>query len=252
MPAYYDSFDYPAYWIGREYEHRSEIIALKAFLLRIRKIKTILEVGTGFGRLTPTYIFRARRVILSDPSSKLLKIAKDEFRNHKNIKYLHTSLENLPNKVRHGSCDLLIMIRVIHHIKNLDQAFKNIGRLLKSRGYLIFEFANKRHWKAIFQEFLKGNLTFPFDIFTTDIKTEKGRRQTILPFLNFHPDQIDRMLLNHGFEIIEKRSVSNIRSTFLKRILPVELLVFLDKISQRILSNIDFGPSIFILARKVG
>ena len=75
MGAHYDSYDYPAYWQDRDYEHNSEIEAIKAFLGKIPEINNILDIGTGYGRLTPTYSFRAKKIILSDPSSKLLSKA---------------------------------------------------------------------------------------------------------------------------------------------------------------------------------
>jgi hypothetical protein len=53
MPAAYDTYDYPSYWEGRDYEHGSEEIAIKGFLNRIAKIKTALEIGAGYGRLVP-------------------------------------------------------------------------------------------------------------------------------------------------------------------------------------------------------
>ena len=98
MSAAYDTFDYPGYWIGRDYEHKSEVIALKALLQKIKRIKTILEVGAGFGRLVPSYAFRAKKIILSDPSSKSLKIARGAFSGKKSIKFIHSCLENLPAK----------------------------------------------------------------------------------------------------------------------------------------------------------
>ena len=64
MPAAYDSFDYPSYWEGREYEHNSELIALRRLISLIPKIDTLLEIGAGFGRLTPEYLYRAKRIIL--------------------------------------------------------------------------------------------------------------------------------------------------------------------------------------------
>jgi len=250
MSAAYDTFDYPSYWIGREYEHKSEVFALKQFLAKIRQVKTILDVGTGFGRLVPFYSFRAKKLILTDPSSKLLKLAREAFRFKKNLKFIHSSLENLPGRISKNSIDLIIVIRVIHHIKDIDAAFKIFGLLLKNRGYLILEFPNKSNWKASIRHFLKGDLTFPIDLATTNLS--RRRKAKTLPFLNFHPDRIDEIIREYGFEVVEKRSVSNIRSTLAKRIFSPDFLVYLDTLSQKTLSLINFGPSIFILARKRG
>lgn len=252
MSAAYDTFDYPGYWIGRDYEHKSEIIALKAFLQKIKKIKKILEVGAGFGRLMPSYAFRAKKIILTDPSAKTLKMAREAFGKRKNIKFIHSSLENLPSKIHPNSVNLVIMIRVIHHIKDIDTAFRIIHKMISPNGYFIFEFANKKHIKARFKEYLKGNFSFLKDQTTKDIRSLKSIKKGTLPFLNYHPDKIKDVLTQYGFEVIEERSVSNIRSTFLKNIFSTDLLVSLEKILQRPFSYIDFGPSIFILARKRG
>jgi ubiquinone/menaquinone biosynthesis C-methylase UbiE len=250
MSAAYDQYDYISYWIGRDYEHKAEVLALRAFLKKIKKIKTILEVGAGFGRLAPTYSYRAKKVILSDPSGKTLKVARDTFSNKINFKYIHSSLENLPNKLRAKSVDVIVMIRVLHHIKDLNLAFKIIHRTLSDNGYLIFEFANKTHVKATIKNLFKGNFLFKSDRSTMDIRSRKSIKINALPFLNYHPDKISEILLTSGFEVIETRSVSNLRNSFLKKILVTDILVAIEKILQKPLSYFNFGPSIFVLAKK--
>lgn len=252
MSAAYDNYNYTSFWIGREYEHKSEVVALRAFLHKIHKIKTILDVGGGYGRLVPNYLFRARKAILSDPSSKLLKIARETFKGEKKLNFIHATLSTLPSKIRRHTIDVVVMVRVVHHISNLDVAFEDIGKLLKPHGYLIVEYANKRHLKATIKEMLGGNFMFPFDVEPVDIRSEINKKDKTIPFLNYHPDTIDALLEKHGYQIIEKRSVSNIRSTFLKSVLPVDFLVTLDRFTQRLFAGIAFGPSVFVLARKKG
>lgn len=252
MPAAYDTFDYPGYWIGRDYEHKSEVIALKSFLQKIKSIKTILEVGAGFGRLVPTYSFRAKKLILTDPSSKTLKIARDAYRDKGNIKFIHSSLENLPTKIRPSTIDLVIMIRVFHHIQDIDKAFDIIRRMISPNGYFIFEFANKRHVKAAIRELFRGNFSFFYNTSTKDARSLRSIKNKAILFQNYHPEKINQMLRIHGFEVITTRSVSNIRSPFLKTVFPTDLLVAIDGLLQKPLSYLNFGPSIFILARKRG
>lgn len=249
MTAAYDSFDYPAYWSDREYEHKSELVALDSFLGEIKKIDTIMDVGCGFGRLFLNYSYRAKKIILSDPSSKLLRIAKETFQKRKNVKYVLGNLQNLPKKLR-AKADLVIMIRVIHHIDNADKAFSSLYKLTNKKGYLILEFANKRHAKAVIGNLIHRNFSALFDTDTKDIRSAKNRKDTTLPFLNYHPEIIENLLEKHGFEIVDKRSVSNIRIPFAKSVLPLELLLGIEKLLQRPLAYLDFGPSIFVLARK--
>ena len=248
MAAAYDTYDYPSYWEGREYEHGSEIICLKAYLDRIPKIKSLLEVGTGFGRLTPTYFYRANKIILSDPSAKLLKLARERF-THKKVRFIQSKVENLPGKIRGKSIDVAICVRVLHHIKDLKLAFSVTRRLLKKDGYLILEFPNKCHSKATIAEFLRGNFTFLLDIFPKELKSSKSRKKT-LPFLNYHPDLIKEELTSQGFKIIESRSVSNVRSVALKKVLQTNILLSIERYLQKPLAKINFGPSIFVLAQK--
>jgi len=249
MPAAYDTYDYPAYWHSRRYEHESEILAIKHFLQKIKRAESILEIGAGYGRLTSSYLFRGKRIILSDPSAKLLGIARKKHKSKK-VRFIQSKLENLPKKVRASSCDMVIMVRVLHHIEDIDNTFKVINRILKDRGYFILEFPNKRHFKATFSEFIKGNFTFPLDIFPKDIRCAKNLKKNTLPFINYHPDHIARRLESSNFEIIEKLSVSNLRSPLFKRVMPIEFLLFLDQFLYRLFSFFNFGPSIFILARK--
>lgn len=250
MAAHYDTYDYPSYWIGREYEHEAEVVALKDLLQKIPKIDTILEVGAGFGRLTPCYLFRARKIILSDPSSKLLAIARDTFKERKNVKFIQSSAENLPQRLSKESVDLIILVRVFHHLKNPNNFFNVCSLLLKKNGYLILEFANKEHLKANLKEFFKGNFTFPLDIFPKQIGRLKRKKKNTLPFLNFHPEIVKHELRQRGFEIKEGRSVSNIRSAFFKNLLANKSLIAIESVLQRPLYLISFGPSIFLLAQK--
>ncbi|MFH1971769.1 MAG: methyltransferase domain-containing protein [Patescibacteria group bacterium] len=252
MSAHYDTYDYPSYWEKRVYEHESEIIALKALLLSIKKIDSIIDIGSGYGRLTQTYLHRGKKVILTDPSLKLLSIAKNTFKNIKKVKYIQSKAETLKGKIKPKSIDLAIMIRVIHHLDSPEEVFKIVNKLIKPGGYLILEFANKRHGKAVFKEMCKGNLTFLLDIFPKDMRSSKSIKKKTIPFTNYHPDSIIKMLSDSGFKIIDKRSVSNIRSTRIKKSIPLNSLLKIEELLQKPLSYINFGPSIFLLARKKG
>ena len=252
MTAHYDTYDYPSYWEKRDYEHESEIIALKALLSKIQKIDSIIDIGAGYGRLTQTYLHRGKKIILTDPCTRLLSVAKNKFKDAKKIKYIQSKAETLKDKIKAKSIDLAIMIRVIHHLENPENVFKVVNKLVKPGGYFILEFANKSHGKAVIKEIVKGNLTFPLDIFPKDIRSDQSKKKKTIPFINYHPDSIIKMLQDNGFKIIDKKSVSNIRSTKIKKTIPLRNLLKLEELLQKPLSYINFGPSIFILARKKG
>lgn len=252
MPAAYDNYDYPSYWVGREYEHQSEYLAIKKFLTKISIINRVVEIGAGFGRLLPAYKHRSKKIILTDPSAKLLSLAHKKYSKFKNIDLVQSKLENLSHKKGLGKFDLAIMVRVLHHIDDIDLAFKIVNKLLVNRGYFILEFPNKNNIKANLRNIIKGNLTYSLDIFPIDLRSKKHIKKGTLPFINYNPDQIFEKLIENDFELIETRSVSNIRSTLLKRIFPLSTLIDLEKILQIPFAKILLGPSIFVLARKRG
>ena len=86
--------------------------------------------------------------------------------------------------------------------------------------------------KLVLEVYQKGDFTYPLNIFPIDIRSKKHIKKKTLPFINYHPDQILEKLKQYNFEIIEIRSVSNIRSTLLKRLFPVHTLIDLEKILQ--------------------
>jgi len=247
MTSPYDTYDYPSYWKNREYEHKAELLAMETFLKEIPKIKTVIDIGSGFGRLVPGYAFRAKKIILADPSSRSLVLARQSYADSPKIEFLQSCLENLGPKLGRKKADLVILVRVLHHLKNTQEAFKTIAKLLAKNGYLILEFANKSHLKSTLSEFLKGNFTFPLDIFPKNVgRSKKG----YLPFKNFHPGDIADQLSRSGFKIIDRLSVSNIRSAFFKKHFSQAALLACERRLQRPLSFINFGPSIFILCQK--
>lgn len=252
MPAAYDNYDYPSYWKGRNYEHQSEFIAIRKLLNKIPVVNKSIEIGAGYGRLVPSYIFRVKKILLTDPSAKLLSISMKKYSKNKKIDFLQSKLENLKDKKRASSFDLCLMVRVLHHIKDIDNAFEIVSKLLIKGGYFILEFPNKNHLKANIRHLLKGDITFPINIFPVDLRSKKHIKKNTLPFINYHPDQIIEKLKENNFEIIETRSVSNIRSTFLKKMFPIHTLLDLEKYLQIPLAKMNFGPSFFVLARKIG
>ncbi len=252
MGAYYDTYDYASYWDSRQYEHESEVIAIKAFLNRIPAISRAIEIGGGFGRLIPYFSFRAKTVFLSEPSGKLLSLAREKLAELKNVNFVQSRLETLTKKFKRNSFDLIVMVRVMHHIPNEKEVFSTINYLCAPNGYLIIEFANKIHFKALISNLLKGNLGFIGNRETIDTRSEKSKKAKTIPFVNYHPLTMVKGLEKNGFNVIDIRSVSNIRSPFIKKHIPKQVLLSLENALQKPLSYIYFGPSIFILAQKKG
>lgn len=246
MVAPYDSFDYPAYWIGRGYEDDAERIALNCFFKKIGKIDSFLEVGGGFGRLIPVYQNYARKIILTDPSESLLSLAREKFQEKIEIRKAVLPVLPFPD----SSFEAVSLIRVAHHLADLNPTFKEINRVLKPGGYFILEFANKVHFLARIKALLKGDFSFASSLKMVDKRTEKTLKENKILFLNHHPKSVFENLIGAGFVIVDFLSVSNLRHPVVKSLLPIRLMLIIESIEQRLFSKLYFGPSIFVLARK--
>lgn len=245
--AYYDDteFFYDQFWSGRQYEHESELLALKK-VVGNRKLRVTVDIGGGFGRLTRWLVAHSQKVYLVEPSAKMRGLAKKYLKKFEQVVICPGSAQdtNLPVEC----ADLVIMVRVLHHLPSPAAALVEAGRILKPKGLLVLEFANSLHIIARVKSWFTGRPIIPS--FVERRGVENIAADTI-PFVNHHPVTMQKLLVRQGFKVMQILSVSNLRSLFLKKILPLPILLTLESITQSLLSNIYFGPSIFILAQRL-
>lgn len=248
--AHYDLFDYFSYWQGRDYENKAEEIAIGKFLAKIplKTRESIVDIGAGFGRLGTIYAPLFKQCLLIDPSEKNLNKGRRLLKKFTNIKFKKGRAQALP--AGESLFDAALAVRILHHIGKPGFAFKEIHRVLKPNGFFILEFANKNHFRARMRSILKGDFSFTKDYASIDQRSPQAISQGKIPFLNHHPEQIKRLLEKTGFEIIASLSVSNFRWTPLKTIIPTDLLLKLESVSQKPLTKFSFGPSLFYLCQK--
>lgn len=238
------NYDYTKYWDGRDYENASEFLALKKLLPKnFNSDGKVIDVGGGFGRLLPILKEKFSDVTIFDYSQKLLDSAKENAHNLKiEIKTVKGDVNEISNLVD-TKFDCVTMIRVSHHLDDLEKVFLQIKDILSEEGFFILEIANKVHFKSVLSNFFKGN----FRYFSRDSVSVATKSVT---FLNHHPKKVEEILENTGFLIEKKLSVSNFRHPIFKNILPSKLLLFCENAMQKIGVPIYFGPSIFYKIRK--
>lgn len=233
------TYDYTKYWEGRDYESQAEFIALKKLLpLDFKENKSVIDIGGGFGRLLPIFSKLFGDITIFDYSQKLLDKANENASNQGlKINTVVGDVNNVSSLVnRKYSC--VSMIRVSHHLDDLGHVFEEVGKILEDDGIFILEIANKMHFKSVLSNFLKGNFKY-FSKEWVSIATKD------VTFLNHHPKKIEDLLDTAGFKVVKKLSVSNLRIPYVKKVLPIKVMVSMENIMQDMLSSFYFGPSIF-------
>ena len=235
----YDGYDYAAFWKGREYEDKADKMAVSELLSRIPgSLGSVADIGGGMGRMVGLYASRADKITIVDPSKEQLEYAKKAAVGGIDAAFVVGSAEDMPSPDK--SFDTVICVRVFHYVKDPERAIREMYRVMKPGRYLILEIPNKKHFKNRVRNLFERSR--PIDM-------------TILAdgaFINHVPDEISLILTTVGFNILAKKSVSNFRWPFLKRVLPISLMLFMEKHIQGPLARIWFGPSAYFLAQKHG
>lgn len=151
-------------------------------------IRNAIDIGCGGGRYSKYLASKNIKTLAIDKNTEMFKYCKEE--NNKNIIYKYGRMSKIEEKDE--EFDLAISIGVIHNATSVNeykQSFKEIYRVLKSKGYSIISI-------------------FTNDIITPDLAKMKekylyeieGRPSMIL----MGKEQIKQILLEIGFEVIKE------------------------------------------------
>jgi SAM-dependent methyltransferase len=237
----YEGSDYQTrFWDkgGREYEDRSESIALKRLLPKRGKL--LLELGAGAGRNTLRY-HGFERIVLLDYSRSQLRQAQKFLGFSRRFIYVAADIYRLP--FVDGLFDGATMVRVLHHMADAPAALRQVRNVLQPGACFILEYANKRNLKSIMRYWLHLQTWNPF--------TPESVEFAPLNF-DFHPRSLRALLMSLGFHIEKTLAVSYFRIGLLKRTIPPSLLAGLDSIFQWTGAVGEFSPSVFLRARAIG
>lgn len=233
----YEGSDYRTeFWgQGREYEDLAERIALRKLLPPSGE--RLVEIGAGFGRLADLY-GGFRQVILLDPARSMLREAQERLGRGGQFIYVRGVVHNLP--LVDSACDTVVMVRVMHHLRDVPQSLGEIARTLASAGAFVCEYANKRNLKAIGRYLLRRQEWSPFAPEPVEFAP--------LHF-DFHPDWMAERLREAGLTCERELAVSTFRLPLLKQIVPARVLAALDSALQSAGGRCKLSPSLFLRAR---
>jgi len=223
---------------GRDYEDLTERIALRRLLPP--RGRRIVHLGAGYGRMT-NELGGYDRVVVLDYSRTMLRDAQARLGTGERYIYVAADIYHLP--LADGSCDAAAMERVIHHMADVPAALAEIRRVLAPGAPFVLEYANKRHLKAIVRYGFKRQTWSPFDLQPVEF---------VRLNFDFHPAYMARCLREAGFETRRRLALSYFRIELLKRMVPVLLLVLLDRLLQPTGQIAPYSPSVFTLNYATG
>ncbi len=244
VPVSYENYDYSFFWRGRDYENEADKIAVARLFSKIRGPReSLVDLGAGIGRMTPLYEKEWDELVLLDSSEQQIGQAKKNVSRGERIKFIRGTVQDIPSG--DSIFDAALCVRTFHYVADAAGTVSEIKRILKPGGYLLLEIPNKLHFKNRFSSFFGSKREMLAS--ANPINLAAAGNTT---FLNHNPKTILKILRTHGFRSVSTLSVSNFRSGLLKKTLPLSLLLWLEKHSQRILAPLWFGPSIYFLVRK--
>jgi ubiquinone/menaquinone biosynthesis C-methylase UbiE len=202
------------------------------------KNKKILDAATGTGRFAIYLAEYGAKVTACDLSEKMLRIGKSKAAKNKiTVKFEKGNVEKLPYPME--DFDFVIAIRILMHLQNPEKGLKEMKRVLKKGGYIIFEIPNK------ISPWTKLNMIFK-------IKRKKIKK--------FHPNyspkkftylEIKNMTEKLGLEITDMRSFFWIPETiyYICPNILIPVIEKIEKISNKILPK-RFSEHIFFKVKK--
>ncbi|MBQ7802581.1 class I SAM-dependent methyltransferase [Candidatus Saccharibacteria bacterium] len=241
LVADYNGYDYKKiFWEdgGREYEDLADRMAIRKLLPD--SMDDFVDIAGGYGRLADEYLGRAKTCTIFDYSKTELADAKKKYGDR--IKTKAGDIYSLPFKDE--EFDGLMMIRATHHFADMPKVISELYRVMKPGGVAVIEVANKKTLPKMFRYWFKKSEINPFDREPSYLKD--------LNMYNYHPKYIENLFKKQGFKILKVLSVSNFRSTRLKKLFGTKRLSRLEKGAQSALAPIRFAPSIYYKLEKPG
>ncbi|MGD8998389.1 MAG: class I SAM-dependent methyltransferase [Anaerolineae bacterium] len=222
---------------GREYEDGAERVALR-HLLPPRGHR-LIDIGGGYGRLASLYR-DYDEVVIFDYALSQLRQAQELWGNrgpsgHPRYIYVAGDFYKLP--FAPGLFDTVTMVRTLHHAADAPTVLRGVAEILVPGGTLVLEFANKRNLKAILRYLVGRQAWSPF---------EREPVEFVALNFDFHPAWVEEQLAQVGLRIQQRRAVSTFRLGLLKRLVPTDILVALDRLCQPAGGLLPLSPSVFV------
>jgi SAM-dependent methyltransferase len=97
----------------------------------------VIEYGAGTGTISRLLVPLADTLSAVEPSSNLAAALQTKFRDDSKVEVVRESLQNHAIKVGAATVDTVVMVNVLEHIEDDNQALAHIFRMLRPGGHLL-------------------------------------------------------------------------------------------------------------------
>jgi SAM-dependent methyltransferase len=242
-----DDYDYQTHWKNRAYEQWAESSVLKRLLICMGRPQWLIDFGGGFGRNVRHYFPRAEHAVLVDYSLGNLTHAASVYAEEierGRLFLIRADLYRLP--FLEGAFDMGFMVRVLHHLTQVDDALGEMGRVVSQKWLL--DVPIKHHALARLRAWVRRERRQ----LSSWEPRQVGTGET--PFASFHLAKITQLLAEDGWNSSIVASVNNFRRWDQR--LPAWVIALLspaiyglEMLAQRV-GRGWWGPSQFIWATR--
>ncbi len=233
----YDLSYRDAFWSTRDYEDRCDRVALRALLPSGGG--RLVDLGAGFGRLVDEY--RAfTDVTLVDTSPVMLDAARERVAGMPGVAVIGADAAHLP--IADRSVDAVVAVRLLVHVADPSDVFREVARILRPGGRLILEFPNRRHLLSVLRHVARRQTWSPVG---------RAPIEYLAGHFAHQPATIESQLRAVGLAPDARRAVSLFRSAILKRLVPVDVLAAIEAPLQRLLGRFALSPSVYVRSVRV-
>ena len=230
----YEGQDYENFWTGPAKQYLDELERL-IVAESLPGGDAVVDIGAGFGRMGRCYIGKYRSVHMVEPASNLREDAARTYGDA--VNYHEASIYKMP--FPDATFDAAVMVRVFHHLGDSEAAVREIHRVLKPGGLLVFNYSNKRNIKRL-GLFLLGRGKNPL---------AQDSEEYASTLVGHSPDYVEQVLRSSGFTIEAQYGVGMMDKVvgafpFMGRLLRPS------SASARLLGNLRLAPAQFVVARK--
>lgn len=225
-----------AFWEGqgRQYEDAVERLALQKLLPP--RGRRIAEIGAGYGRLADLYL-GYDQIVLFDYSRTQLQDAVTKWGNDPRFIFVAGNIYQL--SLAKASLDALVMVRVMHHLADVQLALRQLRKTLHGGSTAILEYANKRNLKAMVRWLTGRQAWSPLDPMPVEF---------VALNYDFHPAWMWDQFARAGFAVQQQMAVSHFRTPWLKRRVAASTLAKVDSWIFATGGRYPLSPSVFVQA----